>query len=83
MGRRDDEYARVAAGVANTYDNPYNLGTRGWWAVQDILFDRFMAGRPGHLEELRGLVATTGGPALDGTRGSLAGMDEWLRAILA
>ncbi|MDR1393078.1 MAG: hypothetical protein LBJ62_03800, partial [Bifidobacteriaceae bacterium] len=76
------EYVRVAEGVGNIDENPYVLGSYGYWVVQDILFDRFMATRPARLEELSRLVAGSGGPVLDGSVESLAELDEWLRGVL-
>jgi hypothetical protein len=72
------EIARVIADAVSVHDNPFKMGTRGYWAVQDALFDRFMATRPERLEELRELVSKTGGPVLDGTPESLGPLDDWL-----
>ncbi|MDR2566583.1 MAG: hypothetical protein LBC97_11135 [Bifidobacteriaceae bacterium] len=72
------EIARVAAGAQRVPDNPYRLGTRGFWAVQDAVFERFMAIHDRCLDELRALTAKTGGPKLDGSAESLGPLDEWL-----
>jgi hypothetical protein len=72
------EIARVAATARNTWENPFNFGTRGYWAVQDALFDRFVATHDKCIEELRELVRVTCGPVLDGTPESLGLLDEWL-----
>jgi hypothetical protein len=73
------EVARAAAEAGNPWDNPYHLGTRGYWAVQDALFDRFVATHDRCVAELQELVAGTGGPVLDGSPGSLALLDDWSR----
>jgi hypothetical protein len=84
MGKREDEWARAAAAAEDVWGNPYNLGTRGYWAVQDALFERFMASRPGRLEELKALVADSGaGFVLDGSPASLVDLDGWLLKVLA
>jgi hypothetical protein len=80
MGKREQEWTQAAARTEDTYHNPYELGTRGYWAVQDILFDRFMSFKPARLAELHDLAARDG-VTLDGTPGSLAMLDDWLYRI--
>ncbi|MDR1426250.1 MAG: hypothetical protein LBJ08_00605 [Bifidobacteriaceae bacterium] len=71
--------ARTAAAANNTSDNPFRLGTRGYWAVQDAIFDKFMATHDQCIEELRQLVRSTGGPDLDGSVESLGPLNDWLK----
>ncbi|MDR2566582.1 MAG: hypothetical protein LBC97_11130 [Bifidobacteriaceae bacterium] len=78
-----DQIARAIADAETVRDNPFNLGTRGYWAFQDALFDRFMAAKPQRLDELRTLVADTGGPELDGSPESLGLLDDWLSRLMA
>ncbi|MDR2566909.1 MAG: hypothetical protein LBC97_12820 [Bifidobacteriaceae bacterium] len=72
------EIERVIAQARGVEDNPFNLGTRGYWAFQDSMFGRFIAARPRRLHELRGLMASTGGTELDGSPESLGPLGEWL-----
>jgi hypothetical protein len=72
----------MAAGLDTSLDSPYPLGTVGWWVVQDVFFDRFMATKDDHLAELHELTARTGGPVLDGTAGSLAPLEAWWKELL-
>jgi hypothetical protein len=72
----------VAEGLTTAIDSPYDLGTKGFWVVQDVFFDRFMATRDDHLAELHELTAETGGPALDGTPESLGPLEAWWKELL-
>ena len=47
------------------------------WEEADARFDRLMAVLPERREQLRARLAETGGPELDGTRGSLREANEW------
>jgi hypothetical protein len=71
--------ARAAANAKHRWDNPFRLGTRGYWAVQDAIFDKFMATHDQCIEELRHLVRSTGGPDLDGSVESLGPLNDWLK----
>jgi hypothetical protein len=59
------------------YDVDFEPGSDEFWAASDELFDRFMSAKDDHLEELRQLVAATGGPALDGSLESLKAVEQW------
>ncbi|MDR2372634.1 MAG: hypothetical protein LBD77_00730 [Bifidobacteriaceae bacterium] len=67
----------IADGIPNLLKVPYDLGTKKFWAASDELFDRFMSTQRAHVDELRELVAATGGPPLLGTPASLVGLERW------
>lgn len=47
------------------------------WDAADAKFDQFIASIPERREQLRELVASTGGPELDGTPASLQLLNDW------
>jgi hypothetical protein len=57
--------------------NPHPIDSRAWYAVQDQLFEMFMARVPENRVRLREMVAADGGPELDLSVGSLAALGEW------
>ncbi|MDR2566584.1 MAG: hypothetical protein LBC97_11140, partial [Bifidobacteriaceae bacterium] len=73
---------RAIAEARGVWNNPFNLGTRGFWAFFDAMFDRFVSAGPERVDELRRLADATGGPVLDGTPGSLGLLDDWLRVAV-
>jgi hypothetical protein len=77
-----DQIEQVIAEARYPSDNPFKLGTKAYWAVQDALFDRFMAGRAAHLKELVEMSLRWGGPTLDGTPESLVPLDGWIADLL-
>jgi hypothetical protein len=49
----------------------------GSWGAADAAFTQFMADLPLHREQLRQMLAATGGPQLDGSVDSLDALNEW------
>ncbi|MDR1427313.1 MAG: hypothetical protein LBJ08_06100 [Bifidobacteriaceae bacterium] len=72
------QIAQAADEAKHMWDNPFKRETRGYWAVQDTVFDKFMATHDQCVEELCQLVRSTGGPELDGSVQSLEPLNDWL-----
>ncbi|MDR1426253.1 MAG: hypothetical protein LBJ08_00620 [Bifidobacteriaceae bacterium] len=71
--------AQAGADAQDFRDNPFREGTRAYWAVQDTLFEKFMATHDQCIEELQRLVRANGGPDLDGSVESLEPLNDWLK----
>ncbi|MDR1186603.1 MAG: hypothetical protein LBK95_03990 [Bifidobacteriaceae bacterium] len=57
--------------------NTHRIDSRAWYAVQDQLFEMFMARVPENRVRLREIVAADGGPELDLSIRSLDNLGEW------
>ena len=65
------------AGPLNYWDNDEKPFSRKWYAVQDLLFDRFMEQVPICRTRLREIVAQEDGPQLDLSVASLEPLSVW------